>query len=69
MLVENDNKVKCPLCLGNKHLDKIQFDKLERCKIFINNCGYENKKNNYFIFTKKYFCKKCNGQGYFLRDN
>ena len=69
MLEENDGKLKCPLCQGNKYLSKYQFEKLERCKKCIKNCGYENPKINDFIFSRRYFCKNCNGKGYFLKDN
>ena len=64
MLEENNNRIKCPLCMGNKKVSKYEFEKMERCKTCSKNCGYENSKNNDFILHKRYFCKTCNGKGY-----
>ena len=69
MLEENNGRIKCPLCEGNKFFSKDKWEKLERCKNCFLYCGYENPKNNDFFLSKKYFCKKCNGKGYFFKDN
>lgn len=68
MLEEGNNRIKCPLCGGNKHFSKYQIEKMERCKFCTKNCGYENPVEN-IIFQKRQFCKKCNGKGYFFKDN
>ena len=69
MLEESNNRVKCPLCSGKKYFSKVMHEKLERCKNCSKNCGYENPKKNDFFLHKRYFCKICNGRGYFFKEN
>ncbi len=69
MLEESNNRVKCPLCSGNKFLNKEQIEQLKRCKNCSKNCGYENPDDKNFFFHKKYFCKNCKGKGFFIKDN
>ena len=69
MLEEGNNRIKCPLCNGNKYISKNQFEKLVRCNLCNKNLGYENPKNNEFFFHKRFFCKKCSGKGYIFKNN
>ena len=69
MLEESNNRVKCPLCSGNKFFNRDKNQQLERCKNCSKNCGYENPKDKDFFFHKRYFCKTCKGKGFFIKDN
>ena len=63
LLEEGNNRVKCPLCEGNKYISVNQFEKFKRCKYCSKNCGYENTGEG-FILKRKKFCKYCKGLGY-----
>ena len=63
LLNEANNRIKCPLCEGNKYISINQFEKFKRCKYCSKNCGYENIGDG-FILKRRKFCKHCKGLGY-----
>ena len=67
LLEEGNNRVKCPLCEGNKYISKNQHEKYKRCNYCSKNKGYENCGDGFILQIRK-FCKNCKGLGY-IQDN